>query len=448
MTAAVPPRARFSISLRLSSRQRFREDLAGVGGGAERDALGVHPPGAGDAQPDNHGVGPAVVGPAHLDHHRLAAEGAGAADGGHDGLRARAQRPVDLDAGQVLVDQFGQPEFVLVEQPGHRAALAHHLVDPVPHRRVVAAEDRRTAGLQEVDVGVAVEVGEVGALRLGDGQRERVVEREVVLDATGDALLGPGGDLLAAHAPGLEVVEHAQHRVVARATDGLVDQRVEPAVDVVDVRVGGDGVAEAGGVGTDDNSRFRGDGPCLGSVQSCGVERRSERIRAGQWLLLELFEGHGGRDARCDALLLGAELADGDLADRRGHRVDLVRLGHQGHQVGDRDLLEQAHGEHGPLGVGAEHHDAVVGEDERVAAGGELLAHVLREEAGARRRVVDDRHLAAQEAALLVGQGRDRAPKVGQRGREGLVGVDDGVDVGTFAVDRRVHAGLDRRREL
>ena len=57
------------------------------------------------------------------------------------------------------------------------------------------------------------------------------------------------------------------------------------------------------------------------------------------------------------------------------------------------------------------------------------------------------RHLAAEEADLLVGEGRDRAAQHRERRGEGLVGVHDRVHVGAGAVDVGVHAALDRGRQ-
>ena len=183
-----------------------------------------------------------------------------------------------------------------------------------------------------------------------------------------------------------------------------------------------------------------------------GGDPGGDLVARGQRLLAHLVRRDGVRHLGADPLLLGAELADGDLTDRRGDGVDLLRLGDQRHQVGDRDLLQQAHREDGALGVGAEDDDTVVGQDVRVAAGAELLAHRRGEESGARRGVVDDRDLAAQEPALLVRQRGDGPSQVRQCGSERLMGVHDRVHVGTLAVDRRVqgglHGGCQRRRAV
>ena len=87
-----------------------------------------------------------------------------------------------------------------MEEAGDGAGLLDDLGDLLAQRRVVAAEHRGAAGLEEVDVLVAVDVPEMRALGLLDGQRERVVEGEVVLHAAGDELHRLVGQLLAAAA--------------------------------------------------------------------------------------------------------------------------------------------------------------------------------------------------------------------------------------------------------
>ena len=121
MTAAVPPRSLFWISLRRSASRSFGIELAGAPGGAHRDALGLEAPGAGDVQAVDHLVAPAVVGAADLDDVLLAGERARHADGGHDRLGAGAEHAEHLDGRHEPVDELGQLELVLVEQAGHRA---------------------------------------------------------------------------------------------------------------------------------------------------------------------------------------------------------------------------------------------------------------------------------------------------------------------------------------
>ena len=231
--------------------------------------------------------------------------------------------------------------------------LAHHLGDLLVDRRVVAAEQGRAAGLEEVDVDVAVAVGEVGAVGAVDRERERVVEGEVVLHAAGDARLRPVGELLAALALGLEPLEHVVEGVVAQAAHRLVDQGAQARHGVVDVGVAADRVAEPGRLGTGCLGRH--DGLGHGEGLALGHHGAGRRVRAGERHgIRNLLRGNGLGDLRGDPLLVLAQLGEGDLADRGGDRVDLARLGGQRQQVGDGHLLEQGHVEHGALGVGAD----------------------------------------------------------------------------------------------
>ena len=70
-----------------------------------------------------------------------------------------------------------------MQQARHRPAFAHDFFDLGSHFRVIGAEQRRPAGLQEVDVAVAVDVGQMRAFSLGDGERKRIVEGKIVLHA-------------------------------------------------------------------------------------------------------------------------------------------------------------------------------------------------------------------------------------------------------------------------
>ena len=106
-----------------------------------------------------------------------------------------SMRNISID-GHEAVDQLGQLQLVFVEQAGHRAAGLQQLEDLLAHGRVVAAQHGRAAGLQEVDVAVAVHVPQVGAVGFLDRQREGIVEGQVVLHAAGDDLFGFVGQRL------------------------------------------------------------------------------------------------------------------------------------------------------------------------------------------------------------------------------------------------------------
>ncbi len=162
----------------------------GVGGGATRDADRLHAPGARQAHAVHQLVAPAVVGAADLDDPFLAGVGAGQAHRTHHRLGAGAEQAQHLHRRHAGADQFGQLDLVFVQQAGHRAALVQHRLHVFAQFRRIGPEQGRAAGLQEVDIAVAVDVGQVRALGAVHGQRERMVERQVVLHAAGDHLLG------------------------------------------------------------------------------------------------------------------------------------------------------------------------------------------------------------------------------------------------------------------
>ena len=90
----------------------------------------------------------------------------------------------------MLVDLFGEQKLRLMEQTGNGAAFLDQLNGLVAHGGVIAAQNRRAAGLQEVVVFVAVDIVQLGAVGLRDDDGERIVERKVVLHAAGDDLFG------------------------------------------------------------------------------------------------------------------------------------------------------------------------------------------------------------------------------------------------------------------
>ncbi len=233
-----------------------------------------------------------------------------------------------------------------------------------------------------------------------------IVEGQVVLHAAGDDLLGLVGQRLRAGALVLEVAQELLHPVAPDGAHRLVDERLQPAIDLVGVVPFGNGVLLAGYV----CHRFS-------SV------------------------------AALHLLLVLAQLGKGDLA--HGQR-DLGHLpfGAQRQQVGQGALFQDFHVVDGPLHVVAKAQRAVVLHDVGVVVVLDALGDVLLQEPCPRRRVGDDLHRAAQKARLLVEQRRDG--RVDQRQRAGihLVGVDDGVHVRPGLIDRGVQAALDRGRAL
>ena len=74
------------------------------------------------------------------------------------------------------------------------------------HLRGVGAQHGGAPGLQEIKVDIAVNIRQLVSARLGDDQREGIVERQVVLHSPGNALLGLLNHRLGLGAFFLEVV--------------------------------------------------------------------------------------------------------------------------------------------------------------------------------------------------------------------------------------------------
>ena len=72
----------------------------------------------------------------------------------------------------MLIDFLGEQKLPLMEQAGYGAALVKKRDDLFSYGSIVAAEDRRTACLQEIVVLVAVKVIEERALSLCYADRE------------------------------------------------------------------------------------------------------------------------------------------------------------------------------------------------------------------------------------------------------------------------------------
>jgi hypothetical protein len=162
------------------------EDFLRVGGRALRDADGFTAAGAGHAHAVDHLVGPAMIIATDLDHPLAAGVGAGKTDGAHAGFGAGTEHAEHLDVRHVAVDDLGELDLVFVQQAGDGAAFVDDLVRLFTHGLIVGAEDGRAAGLQEVGVAVAVDIPHIGTVHAGGGNRERIVEGEIVLYAAGN----------------------------------------------------------------------------------------------------------------------------------------------------------------------------------------------------------------------------------------------------------------------
>ena len=134
------------------------------------------------------------------------------------------------------VDLFRDHKLGFVQQTCHRAAFVQQLDDLFPDDGIVAAEDRRAAGLQEVNVLVAVLVVEIRAVGPRHAHGKRLVEGQIVLDSAGDILLR-----LLVHGFGrfallVKIVQdHIVVILVRDLPDGLAGQRLEPRVDLVGI---------------------------------------------------------------------------------------------------------------------------------------------------------------------------------------------------------------------
>ena len=210
-------------------------DFVGGGVGALGDAVGLQQgAAAGDLQAVDHLVRPAVIRAADLNDALFPRGDAGDAQGGHHRLGAGAKHAEHLHIGHVAVDFPRDEHFRLVEQTRNGAAFVEQLKHLFPYDRIVAAQDGGAAGLQEVDVLVAVLVVEVSSLGFGHTHGKRLVEGQIVLDAAGDILLrlliyGAGlGALLVIILQNYIVIV-----VVRHLPNGLIGECLELGIDLL-----------------------------------------------------------------------------------------------------------------------------------------------------------------------------------------------------------------------
>ncbi len=226
-----------AIELQLAAQrvQIVGQAFLGLRGRPTRNADRFHAAGAGQAQAVHQLIAPAVIRTADLDDPALAGIRARQAHRAHHRLGSRTEQAHHLHRRHAGADQLGQFDLVFVQQSGHRSALVQHLVDACAQRRWVGAEQGRAAGLQEIDVAVVVDVGQVGALGAAHRQRERVVEGQVVLHAAGNHPLRGVAQLLGALAALLEVAHHLVHAIAPDRPHRLFDQRIEAAIQLVHI---------------------------------------------------------------------------------------------------------------------------------------------------------------------------------------------------------------------
>lgn len=130
-----------------------------------------------------------------------------------------------------------------MEQAGGRAAGVEKLNHLIAHDLRVGAEHRGAARLQKVVVFVAVDIIEICAVRLGEHQRERVVEGKVMLHAAGDYRFGLLDHLFGFRALFVEIVLFiVLEGLRADGVDRQLDQLVELLGDGRRIRIIADGV--------------------------------------------------------------------------------------------------------------------------------------------------------------------------------------------------------------
>ena len=112
---------------------------------------------------DEKGVGVTVITAGELDDLVPAGERPGEPDGAHGRLGAAVHQPQQLDGGHEVDDELGK--FHL-ERGGRSVTRAppHRLLQRLDHPRVGVAQDQRAPGEDVVQIAVAVDVVEIGAL--------------------------------------------------------------------------------------------------------------------------------------------------------------------------------------------------------------------------------------------------------------------------------------------
>jgi len=196
-----------------------------------RNTVGLEIGGTGNVQAEDHLVAPAVIRAAHLNDGGVAGKIPGRPNRGHDTLRAAAQHAEHLDIRHESVYQPGQFQFVLVKEPGNRSARLYQRQDFFLDRFVIAAQQSGTAGLQKVNVPVAVHIPQPGIPGFGNGNREWVIESQVVLNTAGNVTAGFRGQCTRLRTFFVEIPHDGIHAVSFEGPHGLADQLFEGPED-------------------------------------------------------------------------------------------------------------------------------------------------------------------------------------------------------------------------
>ncbi len=140
-------------------------------------------------------------------------------------------------AGMMAIDQFSQFELIFMEQAGDRPAGLQQLDDLFAHGSIVVAQYGRAAGLQEVDVSIAVRIPEVSTIGFFDSNGKGIVEGQIMLDAAGNELFGLVGQRFRAGTLRIKIGDELLELILTHPSQRLVDQRIKTAVDVVNIRI-------------------------------------------------------------------------------------------------------------------------------------------------------------------------------------------------------------------
>ena len=166
--------------------QIVREELVRVAEYKTRYSLRHHALRSRNPDPICHLVRPPVVRTAHLQNIFLSGSQPCNPGRTHTGLRTGSQHPEHLHARHHFGNLLRQLIFIFVEQSGGRPAGIQQINDLLPDHRVIASQNRRAAGLEQIIILVPVQVIHLRPLRLRNDDRERIVESQIVLHTSRD----------------------------------------------------------------------------------------------------------------------------------------------------------------------------------------------------------------------------------------------------------------------
>ena len=151
--------ALFAIPLEhlLQHFQIVRTDFIGQLIRSPRDSVRFQQrPASRDLKTVYHLIRPAMISPSDLDDPLVIRRDPCNTQRCHNRLCAGTQHAEHLHVRHVLIDFLSDEHFRFVKQSGHRAAGIEQVDDLLPYYWIVAAQDGRTARLQEVDIFVTV----------------------------------------------------------------------------------------------------------------------------------------------------------------------------------------------------------------------------------------------------------------------------------------------------